>query len=558
MGIGFKLHLKWGFPLQSHPLPDSPSRLSSSSVRGREAYISSASLSFLSNISEEGDTCYRNLLNAKACSFASPQTLDGGSLKFEEMKINIGKRSGSNLRNMIDGNQRLGEGRYTSQISLETCNISQFRLLVQNLDTLEGTFVDSNISLLEKDILKQLEKLGARKLFDTRLSRTLRASNLFDLSDVPIGNIKDPETNTIMGDQIGKTFVCSGKKAERKSRRARASENSNKMSSISLPLKAVRKGFQKPTLSSRGRRTMIARNEAEMSRGVKVIADLERIKTILEKETGRIATLSSWAEAAGVDKKDLHQHLLYGWYCRDELLRSTRSLVLYLARNYRGLGIAHEDLLQSGNLGVLQGAERFDHTRGYKLSTYVQYWIRKSMSRTVAQHARGVKIPYTLSRVINQIQKARRSLSSIHGNFPDDTEIAKATGLSLEKIGTAKKCFRVVGSIDQKLEDCFSVKYMELTPDISVPNPEESVMRQHMIKGIYDLLKCLDQREMQVLVLRFGLHNHHPKSLEEIGRIFHVSKEWIRRVEKKALTNLRNAENGRELGHYLSGGVIVI
>nr|AKC88685.1 sigma factor [Francoa sonchifolia] len=537
--MGFRLNLKWGFPIQSHSLPNSPSRLCSSSVRGREASINSARLSFLSIISEEGETLRRVLVKAYACSFAARQMLEK-----------------ENLHSMIDDNPT-EEGKSTSQMSVEARKASHFRLLVQNLDVLEKTFADSSVLRLESDILLQLERLGARNLFDTCLSKTLEDSN--DLSNVPIEHMEEQKTVIAMDDQIGKIFVCSRKKEERKSKRARASENASKISSMPLRSKTARKGYQQPAHSSskrgsnsRGRRLMIARNEAEMSRGVKVIQDLERIRTTLEKETGRVVSLSTWAEAAGIDEKVLNQDLRYGWYCRDELLRSTRSLVLYLARNYRGLGIASEDLLQAGKLGVLQGAERFDHTRGYKLSTYVQYWIRKSMSRMVAQHARGVQIPYTLSRVINRVQKARKALSNSHGKYPDDAEIAKATGISLEKIRSAKKCLRVVGSIDQKMEGCFGVKYMELTPDISIPCPEETVIRQHMIKDLYNHLQGLDQREMQVLILRYGLNNHHPKSLEEIGRLFCVSKEWIRRVEKKALTNLRKEETRRSLIHYLT------
>lgn len=117
------------------------------------------------------------------------------------------------------------------------------------------------------------------------------------------------------------------------------------------------------------------------------------MKTALEEDTKQVVSLSSWAEASGVEEKMLQQQLYHGYYCRDELIRSTRSLVVYFAKKYRGMGIALEDLLQVGYIGVLQGAERFDTTRGYRFSTYVQYWIRKSMSRVVAKYARGITVP---------------------------------------------------------------------------------------------------------------------------------------------------------------------
>lgn len=287
-----------------------------------------------------------------------------------------------------------------------------------------------------------------------------------------------------------------------------------------------------------------------MSRGVKVVAELEKLRAILEEESGQVPSLRTWAEAAGVDENVLRQNLHFGWFCRDELLRSTRSLVIFLTRNYRGLGIAHEDLIQAGNMGVLRGAERFDHTRGYRFSTYVQYWIRKSMSRMVAWHARGIRIPTTLATAVNQIQKARKSLNNHHRKYPDDMEIAKLTGFSVAKVRSASQCLRVVGSIDQKIGDCINAKYMEFTPDRSLRSPEETVLRQNMSSQIQELLSGLDFRERQVLILRYGLKDNQVKSLEEIGRLFNVSKEWIRRIERKAMEKLRDKDVYSSLSHY--------
>lgn len=541
MGLGFRLNLKCGLPVRSHWQTNSPSKLSSTSVRGREGSVNSARLSFLSVISEEGDTSNKDPLKVHTCPSASPQLLEDGISEMEE-KMNLRRMSKSSSPNMIDDK----EHSFVSSAGLRT---SHFSLLLQNLDVLEETFADSGVSKLEKEILLQLGRLGALKLFDICLSRTLKTSSFLDLSEIPTEPIEEQKMDR-------KVIVRSGKKEERRSRK-RTSDDS-KISSDSLPLKPMSKGFKNPTISSvrrasnsRSRRLMIAKNEAEMSVGVKVIADLERLKATLEKETGKVPTLRCWAEAAGVDEKVLQQQLHFGWCCQDELVRSTRSLVLYLARNYRGLGVALDDLLQAGNLGLLQGAERFDPSRGYRFSTYVQYWIRKSMSRLVARHARGIKIPNTLSKAINQIQKARKANYNSHMKYPDDEEIAKITGLSLAKIRSASRCLRVVGSVDHKIWECSAGTYMEFTPDISIESPEESVLRQHMKNDIHDLLEGLHSREKQVLALRYGLNYCNPKSLEEIGRLFHVSKEWIRKIEKKALTKLREEETNKNLSHYL-------
>ncbi|RXH72714.1 hypothetical protein DVH24_012398 [Malus domestica] len=485
MGFGFRLNvLKSGFPLHhSHcQAAASPSKLSFTSVRGREGSFNSARLSFLSIISEEGEISGKDTL--KVCSFssASPQILEDGVSEMEQtsFRSSSSNTTGNNQMPVADGNFR-------SVNTLESCSAAHFSLLLKNLDALEETFANSDVLKLEKEILLQLGRLGALQLFDACLSRTLTSSSFFYLSDIPTVPIEEHKMD-----------------------------------------KKVDNDRAKRASKYRKSRLKIAKNEAEMSTGVKVIANLERIKATLEKETGTVATLSCWAEAVGFHEKVLLQKLHFGWYCQDELIRSTRSLVLYLARSYRGLGVAMDDLLQAGNEGLLQGAERYDHSRGYRFSTY-----------------------FTLSKAINQIQKARKATYNRHMRYPDDDEIAKITGLSLVRIRSASTCLRVVGSVDDKMWDNSPGTFMEFTPDASIKSPEETVTRRHMKKDIHDLLKCLNSKERQVLVLRYGLNNYDPNSLEEIGKLFDVSKEWIRKIEKKALTKLRDDETHRSLSHYL-------
>lgn len=557
MGVGFRLTPKWGSPMQSPSATNSTSMFSSFSARGMEASVNQARLSFLSVVSEEGDILNKHSFKSFACSSAA-QNVENDCLQMERLKMNVDKTSHVTINNMM-GNDKVSveEEISTSHTRLRERMTSRISFLLDNLDTLEKLVADLDALKLERDILLQLGRLGALEFFNACLSRTLQTSNVLDLSAVPTENTGESKTDGMLGDLTGKTVVRTGKKEERKFRRERAaSDNGKKTTSLSLPSKTVQNNLPKPTFvkrtsSSSSRRSLIARNEAKMTRGVKVASDLERIRTTLEEETGQVVSLSCWAEATGLDKKVLQQQLQFGWYCRDELIKNTHSLVLYIARNYRGMGIAMEDLIQAGNLGLLQGAERFDPTRGYRFSTYVQYWIRKSMLKIVERHARGIQIPYALSRSINKIQKARKALSNSHGRYPDDWEVAKFTGLSLAKIESAKKCLRVVASLDQKIGEGHYAKYSEFIPDMSIQNPEEAVMRQHMREEIYDLLRGLDSREKQVMVLRYGFKDNQPKSLAEIGRLFRVSKERVRKIEKKIMIKLRDEGIRRNLSRYM-------
>nr|AKC88702.1 sigma factor [Pelargonium x hortorum] len=554
MGLNLRLRLnfKWDFPIHS------PSRLpsSSSSVRGKEASFNGTRLFFLSFIPEEGENSHshRDPLKVKgyATSSAAPQTLDSDFIELRDMQIN--KRSRSGLHSTIKDDHIHAEERISSsRASVQACRPVHFGLLMENLDVLEETFTDSNALRLERDILLQVQRLGALKLFNIFLSsRTMETSNVVGLFDIP--GIKDCTTSRPMDKRI----VRSGKKDKRKSTKERVLENDKKISSLSLLKKTTQSIFQQPSISSakrasnsRSRRLMIAKNEAEMATGVKVMADLERIRTTLEEATGQVARLSCWAEAAGLEQKVLQQHLQFGWQCRDELVRSTRSLVIYLARYYRGPGVAFEDLLQAGNLGVLEGAKRFDHNRGCKFSTYVQYWIRKSILKMVAESNKHIHIPYALSQAINKIRKAERAFKNSHGRCPDDAEISKSTGLSLARIAVAKRCPRIVVSVHRKIGENHDVKYTDIIPDMSMLDPEEEVMRRQMKEHIQELLDSLDPRESQVLVFRYGLQDHRPKSLGEIAEICHVSKEWIRRLEQRALSKLRTEEICTNLRHYI-------
>ncbi|MED6188564.1 hypothetical protein PIB30_087147 [Stylosanthes scabra] len=206
-------------------------------------------------------------------------------------------------------------------------------------------------------------------------SRSLESSYVQDYIGRHRGRVEEHMKSHIVNDYVDKVFVQSSKKTEKKTRTKRAQRAlvAKEDSCRSLDSKANLEGrfcfsnsSVKRASSTKNRKIMIARREAEMSKAVKVLAELERTRKAIEKDTNQVASLRSWAEASGVDEKVLLQQLHYGRYCQDELIRSTHSLVLYLSRKYRGLGIALEDLLQAGYEGVFQGAERFDRARGYR------------------------------------------------------------------------------------------------------------------------------------------------------------------------------------------------
>ncbi|CAO2818015.1 unnamed protein product [Amaranthus hypochondriacus] len=537
--------IRWGLPsLRSPFTPNSSPPCCSTSFRGKELDFGSPRFPHIAIGFDENETLHKETLRTQACS-SNPHTVEND---YSNLEVKISKRSCKGLHNMVNDTRVLSDSDTSIYVrSIQACSASHFHVLMENVNVLEdGVSVSEK---LERDIIAQLGRLGALKLFNACLSRTI------DTMDVRADITEDNQENDNRpDDDLKKKVIFSKRKEERKTRHAKRLQASSRklvrITESSRDYTHHEAGFAAKKAKARGRRAMLTKNEAEMSKGIKVVARLEKVKTTLEKETGRAVTLNCWAEAAGIDEKVLQRDLRFGWYCRDELLKSGRSLVFYLARYYRGLGIAYEDLIQAGSIGILQGAERFDHTRGYQFSTYVQYWIRKAMSHLVSRHARGIKVPLALGTTVNRVHKARKALKRSRGKHPDDIDVSKFTGLSLEKIKSADSCLRIVGSLDQKIGDFINMKYLECTPDTSIEVPERTVMKQHMRNDIYRLLQELDPKERRILILRYGLEGH-CMSLHEVGKIFDVSKEWIRRMEKRALTKLKTGEIQTILRHYV-------
>ncbi|XP_047327316.1 RNA polymerase sigma factor sigC [Impatiens glandulifera] len=509
MRTGFKLNnLKWGSPLFTNPSHSWPS--SAYPCLSRATKHNSARNPFALVISGHGENVKTEPWNWREDRYKM----------IEEMQT--GRSSPVDLLDTVQSSR-------TS---------SHFGFLMENLYLLEATFTDVDVVRLENDILSQLERIGALKVFNSRLSGNVESPTALDLCDEPLENHVEEGCADIK-------VIQSRKKEKRKSIHDRVSSKPY-AKTIDKNISKINSSASKASKSRSRRRQSIARNEVEMAKAVKLVINLEQIKSVLEEETGQVASLTTWAEAAGLKKKVLQQQLHFGWYCRDELLRSTHSLISYLARNYRGHGVPYEDLIQEGRLGVLKGAERFDHTRGYRFSTYVQFWIRKSMSTLLMLHSRGIRIPYGLNKAISRIHKARKALRYSNMRNPDDEEIANFTGLSLTKISSADKCLRVVGSTDEQMGNGINGNFLEFIPDLSMEEPLEAVMRQELVHDLQSLLEGLETREKEVLTLRFGLDKNKQQqrmSLEEIGRVFDVSKEWIRKIERSAMAKLREEEN---------------
>lgn len=265
------------------------------------------------------------------------------------------------------------------------------------------------------------------------------------------------------------------------------------------------------------------------------------------KEIGRVPLLSADEEIllaqqieAGAKDDASYKEMKAGEKAKQKLIDANLRLVVSIAKRYVGRGMLFLDLIQEGNLGLIKAVDKFDYTKGYKFSTYATWWIRQAITRAIADQARTIRIPAHMVETINKLIRISRQLLQDKGREPLPEEIAEGMGISVERVREIQKIAQEPVSLETPIGEEEDSHLGDFIEDQDAIAPDDAASYILLKEQIEDVFSCLTDREQQVLVLRFGLKDGKPRTLEEVGQHFNVTRERIRQIEGKALTKLRN------------------
>jgi RNA polymerase sigma factor (sigma-70 family) len=262
--------------------------------------------------------------------------------------------------------------------------------------------------------------------------------------------------------------------------------------------------------------------------------------------------LSAQNSFTAARKRDLRLVVADGERAKDHLLRANLRLVVSLAKRYTGHGMPFLDLIQEGNLGLIRAVEKFDYTKGFKFSTYATWWIRQAISRAMADQSRTIRLPVHLVEQVNKMQRVRRELSQTLGREATHAEIGYELDLTEERIRELIDLSRDLVSLDQTVGADDDASLGDFIPDQrSSSEAETTVEAQLMRRQLNDVLSTLEEREAAVVRMRYGLDGVQPRTLDEIGRVFKLSRERIRQIERETMAKLRHPSRAQILRDYL-------
>jgi RNA polymerase primary sigma factor len=276
------------------------------------------------------------------------------------------------------------------------------------------------------------------------------------------------------------------------------------------------------------------------------VAEAREISTdslqLFLRDVGKVDLLTAAQEVELAKRIERGDHR-----AKQEMVEANLRLVVSIAKRYRNQGLPFLDLIQEGTIGLVRAAEKFDHRKGFKFSTYATWWIRQAVARALADKARTIRMPVHVVEKLNKIVRSERKLRAELGREPYSWEIARDLDLGADEVDTIRRSAQIPVSLEKPVGDEEESEFGHFLKDETMPLPEEAADTTLRKEALVKILGALSPRERRVLELRYGLNGEHPRTLDEVGRTFNVTRERIRQIENQSLKKLRALADAAKL-----------
>jgi len=292
----------------------------------------------------------------------------------------------------------------------------------------------------------------------------------------------------------------------------------------------------------------------------KDLSEVERVdlEDLVEKGSAAAELLvsSSFEEKLGDELpqkptlEELNDLVRTGRAARDRLTISNLRLVVSIAKRYMNRGLSFLDLIQEGNMGLMKAVEKFDYTRGYKFSTYATWWIRQAITRAIADQSRTIRVPVHMIETVRELNRVKREYIQSHGSAPTLEDLSELTGMSIDKIKKVESVSQYTASLERPIGDEDEDTLGDFIEDPSSPSPTKETFRMFLREQLSRALDQLDEREREILKLRYGLEDGHPRTLKDVSLKFNITRERVRQIEIKAIEKLKHPSRRAELKRF--------